>query len=124
MTTATTTSEKTAYRAFFEEHCRLNEVKDIEGLANHYTEDAAILSIDAQSYGRDAIHSFFQTVLTPDMNIALLSIDRFVETQDAIIAQTQVGFDSGVAAMSEHILMRDGLIYRHFFGQLGFTPKA
>jgi hypothetical protein len=119
-----TVTTKSPGELFYEEQVRYCETKDIEGIRNHYAEDAALISFDNQIVGRDAIAEYFVGYLDRMPGLKLTSTDKFVETADTIFFEATVSLDAGVARVFDAFTFRDGKAQRHFTGLLGFTPKA
>jgi hypothetical protein len=113
------------YREFYDRQLEFIARNDIEGLIhNQYTEDAELLNFNYYIKGAPALIEYFKTYIGSLGYIKLLSTDNYTEGDDSMFFESTVETAGGVARVYDVFVMRDGKIWRHFAGLLGFTPKA
>lgn len=117
--------EKGKYRDFYYRQLDYLAKKDIEGLIhNHYAPDAELLSFDVYVKGTDALIKHFINYVGGLGYIKLLSTEKYVEGDDSILFEATVETAGGIARVYDIFAFRDGKIWRHFSGLLGFTPNS
>jgi ketosteroid isomerase-like protein len=116
--------DTTGARAFYEDHVRFIETRDIAGIRSHYADDAILISFDTQIEGGDAIAEYFRGYLDKMAGLTVVSTDRFVEAGDTFFLEATMGLDAGVARVYNAFVLRDGRARYHFTGVLQFTPKS
>lgn len=115
------------YRAFYEKQLAILAEKDhVRLIDEQYTPDAELLSIDHAPavVGSEALKRFFEGYIAQLGYLKLLSTDKYVESDDSVMFEATVETAGGIARVYDTFVMRDGRIWRHYSGLLGFTPKA
>jgi hypothetical protein len=107
-------------RKFYEEQLGYLTAKDVGGLiANHYNDDAVLISFDVTVKGREALQDYFRTYLERLGTLTVTSIDKFTETEDAIFFEATVTSNLGTVRVYDAFVLRDGKISYHFAGVIG-----
>ena len=107
-------------RRFYEEQLAYLAAKDVEGLvANHYNDDAVLMSFDVTVRGREALQDYFRAYLKRLGTLTVTSTDKFVETEDAIFFEATVTSNLGAVRVYDAFVLRDGKISYHFAGVIG-----
>ncbi len=118
-------ADKEAMKAFYDRQLDFIARKDIEGLIdNQYTPDAELLNFDYYIKGEKALKDYFRSYIDGLGYIKLISTDKFSVGDDSMMFESTVEVAGGIARVYDVMLMRDGKIWRHFAGLLGFTPKS
>lgn len=115
------------FRAFYDKQLAILAEMDTERLINEqYTPDAQLLNINHPHVveGTVALKEHFKNYLGALGYIKLLSTDKYLESSDSLIFEATVETAGGIAKVYDTFVMRDGRIWRHFSGLLGFTPKS
>lgn len=105
-------------RRFYERQLAYLHARDVEGLiANHYREDAILLSPDVVIQGADALRSYFRAYLDRLGNFQVDRLDIFQEAEDAILFEATVTAERvGRARVYDAFSLREGKIQHHFTG--------
>jgi hypothetical protein len=114
------------YRALYDRQLDLLAAKDHERLIDEqYTEDAELLNVNTPPaiVGSAALKVFFKGYLERLGHVHILSTDKYVESDDSVMFEATIDTAGGVARVYDVFVMRDGRIWRHYAGLLGFTPK-
>ena len=107
-------------RKFYEEQLDYLAAKDVDGLvANHYNDDAVLMSFDVTVRGREALRQYFRAYLERLGTLAVTSTDRFAETEDSIFFEATVTSNLGTVRVYDAFVLRDGKISYHFAGVIG-----
>jgi hypothetical protein len=107
-------------RKFYEEQLGYLMAKDVDGLvANHYNDDAVLISFDVTVKGREALQDYFRTYLARLGTLTVTSTDQFVETEDSILLEATVTSNLGTVRVYDAFVLRDGKISYHFAGVIG-----
>ena len=107
-------------RKFYEEQLNYLTAKDVDGLvANHYNDDAVLISFDVTVKGREALQDYFRTYLERLGTLTVRSTDQFVETEDSILLEATVTSNLGTVRVYDAFVLRDGKISYHFAGVIG-----
>lgn len=113
------------YRDFYDRQLEFIAAKDVEGLiVNQYTEDAELLNFSVHIVGRAALIEYFKGYIDSLGYIKLLSTDKYTESDDSMFFESTVETAGGIAKVYDVFVLRDGKIWRHYPGLLGFTPNA
>ncbi len=113
------------YMDFYNRQLDFIAKMDVEGLIkNQYTEDAELLNFDTYVKGAPALVEFFKGYIASLGYIKLLSTDKYAEGDESVLFESTVETAGGIARVYDVFVMRNGKIWRHFAGLLGFTPKA
>ncbi len=113
------------YKDFYDRQLAFIAANDVEGLIhNQYTEDAELVNFTYDIKGAPALIEYFKGYIASLGYIKLLSTDKYTEGQDSMFFESTVETAGGVAKVYDVFVMRDGKIWRHFAGLLGFTPNA
>lgn len=115
------------FRAFYDKQLAILAEMDTERLIDEqYTADAELLNINHPHVvaGTAALKEHFKNYLGALGYIKLLSTDKYLESGDSLIFEATVETGGGIAKVYDIFVMRDGRIWRHFSGLLGFTPKG
>ena len=98
---------------------------DVDGLiSNQYTEDAELIGFGLFVKGDPALRAHFRSYIAGLGYIKLLSTEKYAEGSDSMFFEATVETAGGIARVYDTFVLRDGKIWRHFTGLLGFTPKA
>ena len=107
-------------RIFYEEQLDYLAAKDVDGLvANHYNDDAVLISFDVTIRGREALREYFRTYLERLGTLTVTSTDKFTETEDSIFFEATVASNLGTVRVYDAFVLRDGKISYHFAGVIG-----
>ena len=107
-------------RKFYEEQLDYLAAKDVDGLvANHYNDDAVLISFDVTVKGREALRDYFRTYLERLGTLTVMSTDKFTETEDGILLEATVTSNLGTVQVYDAFVLRDGKISYHFAGVIG-----
>lgn len=115
------------YRPFYEKQLAILADKDhVRLIDEQYAPDAELLNIDHAPavVGSEALKRHFEGYIAQLGYIKLLSTDKYVESDDSLMFEATVETAGGIARVYDTFVMRDGRIWRHYSGLLGFTPKA
>lgn len=112
-------------RAFYDRQVAFLEAGDVEGLIHtQYAVDAELVGFDLKVTGTDALIKHFHGYLEHLGGLKVLSTDKFMETDDAIMFEATVKVGAGVARVYDSfVLLKNGKAAYHFTGLLGFTPN-
>ena len=112
-------------RRFYEEQLNYLAAKDVEGLvANHYNDDAVLISFDVTVRGHEALRDYFRIYLERLGTLAVTSTDKFTETDDTIFFEATVTSNPGAVRVYDAFVLRDGKISYHFAGVMGPTHSS
>ena len=112
-------------KAFYTRQVSFLEANDVAGLiATQYAPDAELVGYDLRVKGTQALIKHFTGYLANLGNIKLVSTDKFMETEDAIMFEASIKVAAGVARVYDSFVLKDGKAIYHFTGMLGFTPNA
>ena len=112
-------------KSFYDRQVRFLEAGDVEGLiASQYAPDAELVGYDLNIKGSQALVKHFTGYLANLGNIKLLSADKFMETEDAIMFEATIKVSAGVARVYDCFVLKDEKAVYHFTGILGFTPNS
>jgi hypothetical protein len=114
------------FRAFYDYHLDILTKKEHVRLVDEqYDPQAQLLNIDHPPaiVGSEALKAHFAAYLAHLGYLKVLSTDKYVESEDSLMFEATVETAAGVARVYDAFLMRDGRIWRHYTGLLGFTPK-
>ena len=118
-------SEHTPGREFYNRQVAFLEANDVPGLiASQYASDAELVGFDLHIKGSEALIKHFTDYLAYLGSIKLISTDKFMETDDAIMFEATIKVASGVARVYDVFVLKDGKAIHHFTGMLGFTPNS
>lgn len=113
------------FRDLYDRQVQYLTEKDAEGLIrNNYTPDAELLSFDVNIKGTDALIEYFIGYIAHLGYIKLLSTDKYTESDDSVFFEATVETAGGIARVYDVFVLRDGKIWRHYTGLLGFTPNS
>jgi hypothetical protein len=113
------------YRDFYDRQLAFIAANDVDGLIhNQYTDDAELLNFNVHIKGTAALIEYFKGYLASLGYIKLLSTDQYTESDDSMFFESTVETAGGIARVYDIFVMRDGKIWRHYPGLLGFTPNA
>ena len=115
------------YRAFYDKQLAILADKDhVRLIDEQYTADAELLNIDHPPAVVDSqeLKDHFEAYIAQLGYVKLLSTDKYVESDDSVMFEATVETAGGVARVYDTFVMRDGRIWRHYSGLLGFTPKG
>jgi hypothetical protein len=118
-------SALTPGRAFYDHQVAFLEANDVAGLiASQYAPDAELVGFDLGVKGSQALSQHFTDYLARLGSIKLISTDKFMETEDAIMFEATIQVAAGVARVYDAFVLEDGKAIYHFTGLLGFVPNA
>jgi hypothetical protein len=115
------------FRAFYDKQLAILADKDhVRLIDEQYTPDAELLNINEPPaiVGSDALKAHFKDYIAHLGYLKVLSTDKYVESDDSVMFEATVETAGGVARVYDTFVMRDGRIWRHYSGLLGFTPKG
>jgi hypothetical protein len=114
----------TPAKAFYLHQVSFLEANDVAGLiASQYAPEAELIGYDLHVKGTQALTKHFTGYLANLGGIKLLSTDKFMETEDAIMFEASIKVAAGVARVYDSFVLKDGKAIYHFTGMLGFTPN-
>jgi hypothetical protein len=112
-------------KAFYDRQVRFLEANDVEGLiASQYAGDAELVGYDLHVKGTQALITHFTAYLANLGSIELISTDKFMETDDAIMFEATIKVTAGMARVYDCFVLKNGKAVYHFTGILGFTPNS
>lgn len=114
------------FREFYDRQLAILAEKDFERLANEqYTADAELTNINdgVHVVGAPAIREHFREYVGHLGYIKIISTDKYFETDDALMFEAHIETAGGIAHVYDTFVFRDGKIWRHFAGLIGFQPK-
>ena len=106
-------------RKFYEEQLDYLAAKDVDGLvANHYNDDAVLISFDVTVRGCEALRDYFRAYLERLGTLTVTSTDRFTESGDSILLEATVTsnlgtvrvYDACFVVASNTLLVDDALV--------------
>lgn len=117
--------EQGKYRDFYYRQLDYIAKKDVDSLIhNHYTPDAELLGFEVYEKGTEALIKHFVKYIDGLGYIKLLSTEKYVETHDSMLFEATVETAGGIARVYDVFVLKDGKIWRHYTGLLGFTPNS
>jgi hypothetical protein len=117
--------DTTAGRAFYDRQVSFLEANDVQGLIHsQYAPDAELVGYDLRVKGTEALITHFNGYLAHLGKIKLVSTDKFMETEDAIMFEATIQVAAGTARVYDAFVLKDGKATYHFTGMLGFTPNS
>lgn len=112
-------------KAFYNRQVSFLEAGDVPGLiASQYAPDAELVGYDLHVKGSQALIKHFTGYLANLGSLKVLSTDKFMETEDAIMFEASIKVAAGVARVYDVFVLKDGKAIYHFTGMLGFTPNS
>ncbi len=118
-------SEITPGRAFYNRQVAFLEANDVHGLIiSQYNSYAELVGFDLHVKGSEALIKHFTGYLHSLGGIKLISTEKFMETENALMFEATVKVAAGVARVYDSFVLKDGKAAYHFTGMLGFTPNA
>jgi hypothetical protein len=109
---------QTPGRLFYQDQIALLKEKRTDELVEtHYHEDAALITFENVVRGRPALCEFFQKYRAGLGDFEILSLDRFVETVDAVFFEATVKSAYGIVRVYDAFALRDGKATHHFAGK-------
>jgi hypothetical protein len=112
-------------RKFYEEQLGYLTAKDVDGLiANHYNDDAVLISFDVTVKGRGALREYFRTYLERLSTLTVRSTDKFAETEDCTLLEATVTSNLGTVRVYDAFVLREGKISYHFAGVIGPSDSS
>jgi hypothetical protein len=116
--------DTTAGRAFYDRQVSFLEAGNVEGLIHsQYAPDAELVGYDLCVKGTEALITHFTGYLAHLGRIKLISTDKFMETEDAIMFEATIQVTAGIARVYDSFVLKNGKAIYHFTGMLGFTPN-
>jgi hypothetical protein len=105
----------TAGRKFLDERIELLTTGKFAGLTDQYNDDAVLVDFNGIVRGKDALREHFEQHLSVMGDVELQSVDKFVETDDAVFFEVTVKTGAwGVLTTYEGFVLRDGRADYHF----------
>jgi hypothetical protein len=112
-------------RHFYEEQIDLFQAaKTDELIDRHYYEDAVLVTFEKVVRGRTALKDYFRGYRAGLGDIAVLSLDQFVETGDTVFFEATVRTKWGDARVYDAFVLREGKATHHFAGKIAANPKT
>lgn len=117
MTMVETKLSTTPGRKFYEEQIALLEGQNADELIDkHYTDDAVMISFSKVVRGRQPLKEFFRGWLKMTGKMEVLSLDRFVETDNGVLYEATIRTALGQVTVYDAFVLRDGKATYHFAG--------
>ena len=116
--------EKTPGKEFYDTQIAALTRGDLDALAAQYSDDAVLVSFDFTVRGRDAIRAHMQGYLQMLGSFALLSTDKWAETDDSIFFEATVRTNLGQARVYDVFMLRGGKATHHFTGLISLSPEV
>lgn len=114
------TRRPAAGRQFYERQLAYLQAGDVDGLiAQHYHDDALLVTFETAVRGRDALTAYFRRYVQQLGHLEVVSTDNFTETGDAIFLEATVTSALGTARVYDALVLREGKISYHFAGVMG-----
>jgi hypothetical protein len=112
-------------KAFYNRQVSFLEANDVAGLiASQYAPDAELVGYGLHVEGTPALIKHFSGYLANLGGLKLISTDKFMETEDAIMFEASIQVAAGVARVYDSFVLKDGKALYHFTGMRGFTPNS
>ena len=112
-------------KAFYHRQVSFLEANDVPGLiASQYAPDAELIGYNLHVSGTQALIKHFTGYLANLGGIKLISTDKFMETENAIMFEASIKVAAGEARVYDCFVLKDGKASHHFTGLLGFTPNS
>ena len=117
--------EMTLGKAFYYRQVSFLEANNVEGLiASQYAVDAELVGFGLHVKGRDALIKHFTGYLANLGGIKLVTTDKYMETENAIMFEASIRVSTGLARVYDAFVLKNGKATQHFTGLLGFTPNS
>ena len=111
-------------KAFYDRQVKFLEANDVAGLiTTQYAPDAELIGYDLNVKGAEALVRHFTGYLAHLGSIKLVSTDKFMETEDAIMFEATIQVAAGLARVYDTFVLKNNQATYHFTGLLGFTPN-
>lgn len=109
---------------FYKEQLALMSSGDIDALvAQHYHEDAVMVTFDGIRRGREELKKYYVDTLKIMGQITYLKTEYFAETEDVIIFKAVITSEGrGTVHADNGLYLKEGKIYRHI--ALTILPDA
>lgn len=118
-------SDNTPGKDFYDRQVSFLQANDVAGLiASQYAPDAELVGYGVHVKGTQALLKHFTNYLAQLGSLKLISTEKFMETDDAIMFEASVQVAAGVAHVYDSFVLKDGKASHHFTGMLGFTPNS
>jgi len=118
-------TEITPGKTFYNRQVAFLEAHDVEGLiASQYAPNAELVGYDLHVQGTQALIKHFTGYLEQLGSLKLVSTDKFMEIENAIMFEASIQVAAGVARVYDTFVLKDGKAIYHFTGMLGFTPNS
>jgi SnoaL-like domain len=105
----------TAGRKFLDERIELLTTGKFTELTDQYNDGAVLVDFNGIFRGKDALKEHFEQHMPQMGGVELVSIDKFVETDDAVFFEVTVKTGAwGVVTTHEGFVLRDGKADYHF----------
>ena len=114
-----------AARELFDRRMELLSAGDIAGLLEQYADDAEVVRFLGVARGKDEIRAYLTGYLAAHGHFDLVSLDQFLETEDAVLWEATVDTANGAARVEDvMILDESGRIRREFPGLHGYWGRT
>ena len=112
-------------RELFDRRMELLSAGDVPSLLEHYADDAEVVRFLGVARGKAEIGGFLTGYLAAHGRFDLISLDQFVETDDAVMWEATVDTANGAARVYDTIMLdENGLIRREFPGLHGYWGRT
>jgi ketosteroid isomerase-like protein len=104
-------------RQFYERQVAYLQAHDVEGLiADHYHDDALLVTFGGTARGREALIEQFRRYLDQVGHLEVVSTDHFTATGDTIFLEATMTTALGTTRVYDAFVLREGKIAYHFAG--------
>ena len=109
----------TPKKAFYEEHVRFLDARDFERLVEtHYAKDAIVMSAGYIVIGHEQLFRHFAKYSGLMAHLSVISTDKWIESEHTFAFEATSHTQWGLSRVHDAFVLRDGLIYRHFTGDI------
>lgn len=112
-------------RELFDRRMELLSAGDVAGLVEQYADDAEVVRFLGVARGKQEIRSFLTGYLAAHGRFDLISLDQFLETEDAVMWEATVDTANGAARVFDVMMLdENGRIRREFPGLHGYWGRT
>ena len=109
---------QTPGKQFYEDQIALLQSGRTDELVEqHYQPDAVLISFENVVRGRAALRDFFRQYRVKLGDFSVVSLDRFIETDDGIFFEATVSSAYGKVQVYDAFALRGGKATHHFAGK-------
>ena len=112
-------------RELFDKRMELLSAGDVAGVLEQYADDAEVVRFVGVARGKTEIGAFLTGYLAAHGQFDLISLDQFIETEDAVMWEATVSTANGAARVFDAMLLDEsGRIRREFPGVHGYWGRT